>query len=1009
VDQEEENVMKDEEKGNKRIRKSDDVERQQKDKEEADGISASGVNEDEGEEEMGEAGRMAKATKADDDAVPIYIWDEACFKRRILVEGGKPVTRGSDWESDFVDECDVAMLMPGQSFQPYGDVLGATGRGLAVRAFTVIREWAMRWWRKRVRRSFWNHWQADHFVCLDEWKGQVVCWDDGRKSNERKWRWTNGGGKEKYREWYRDNAAGKEEFWKAGCDGIQRACRADWWEWLDGATLFYWRWPSWYRDQVVLGVPVWFAEPFVPKGRPQPDERDPLVKLRQGVKLGKVTARRYVAKTTDVEDWTSFFSVPKGVDDIRMVYDASKSGLNAALWVPGFPLPTTNTHLRSVEPGTWLADLDIGEMFLNFPLHTSLRSLCGVDLSHYGDSISGPEGPYEKWELRKFAWVRCAMGLRPSPYQAVQGALVAEEVILGDREEVRNVFRWDRVVLNLPGSPGYDPSKAWVYKIRSEDGAVAADLVTYVDDQRVSAPSELESWRASRRVASINNYLGLQDAARKRRGPSQEPGAWSGSVVRTTHGNVSVLVSQDKWEKGQRYVANLREMWEKGLDLDGRRRGERKALETIRGFLQYLTKTYPSVTPYLKGIHLSVDGWRPDRDRDGWRLGRSGVKEEWEGKEVGWVVADPDAPKRVVLVPRFAPDSEALSRFFESACPPIRRVRGLAVIECYYGFGDASGTGFGSTFAKSRAGPKIHFRFGQWCTEISEESSNYRELRNLVDSLEALVVEQTLQGAEIFLFTDNSTAEGAFWKGNSSSRKLFELVLRLKKLEWDFGLMVHVVHVAGKRMIAQGTDGMSRADFTEGVMAGHPMGNYVPLHLGVAERSPRLLDWVLGWLEDVHPGLSAPNVLAPEDWFGRGHSVGSHVWAPAPAAADVVAEQLGRARHKRSLGLHVVVAPRLMTGQWRRALARQTDFYFRIPVGTCLWGVDMFEPVLIFVALPFLSHRPWIFDQRRVVENLVRDLLEEGVWEGGAGAVGTLLRKFLLSTSPLWGVSECLV
>jgi len=954
--------------------------------------------------------RMAKATKADDDAVPVHIWDEASLNRRILLLDGQPVCEAGD----FVDEQEVGLLTFGQSFATYGEVLGPR-QARAVKAFETIRRGALRWWRRNLVKSFWQHWRREHYSDQRSWLGRVVEWDDDEGPHGKRWIWAADGHGE-FREWASRNVGTKRAHWEAGCDGIQRGCRADWWEWSDGATLFYWRWPAWYRDTVVLGLPVYFREEFVPKRQHQPDERDPLIKLRQGIKLGKVTGRRYVAKTTAVADWTSFFSVPKGADDIRMVYDASRSGLNAALWVPGFPLPTTNTHLRSVEPGTWLADLDIGEMFLNFPLHASLRALCGVDLSHYGESLRDSGVKLEEWELRSFAWVRCAMGLRPSPYQAVQGALVAEEVILGDREDPNNIFRWDKVVLNLPGSASYDPTRAWVYKVRLKDGRVAADLATYVDDQRVSAPSDREGWRASRRVASINNFLGLQDAARKRRGPSQEPGAWSGSVIRTTNDEVAVLVSQEKWEKGQAYVSELRDMWAAGENQEGVRRGDRKRLETIRGFLQYLTKTYPSVTPYLKGIHLSVDGWRPDRDRDGWRKAKrsrdvrgSEVEEEWGGKEVGWVVSSSEAPKRVGLVPRFETDSEALAEFFGPPLPPVRRVRGRIVIECFYGFGDASGTGFGSTFASGRAGFRVHYRFGQWCTEISEESSNYRELRNLVDAVEQLVLEEDLKGVEIFLFTDNSTAEGAFWKGNSSSRKLFELVLRLKKLEWEFGLNLHVVHVAGKRMIAQGTDGMSRADFTEGVMAGHAMGDYVPLHLGVGERSAGLLEWVLGWLGGLETGLGEPTILPPEDWFGRGHSPGIHVWAPPPAAAEVVVEQVGRSRHKRPTNLHVVVVPRLMTGRWRRAMARQADFYFRIPVGTVLWESQMFEPVLIFVSLPFRSHRPWMLERRDSVDLLVGDLLADGVWEAGAGHVGSLLREFLLRSVPLWGLSERVV
>jgi len=98
------------------------------------------------------------------------------------------------------------------------------------------------------------------------------------------------------------------------------------------------------------------------------------------------------------------------------------------------------------------------------------------------------------------------------------------------------------------------------------------------------------------------------------------------------------------------------------------------------------------------------------------------------------------------------------------------------------------------------------------------------------------------------------------------------------------------------------------------------------------------------------------------------------------------------------------VAPRLMTGRWRRAMARQTDFYFRVPVGCSIWGVDMFEPALIFVALPFLSHRPWLLERPGILVELVGNLLADGVWEKGPSLVGSILRQFLVRTTPLWGL-----
>ena len=42
-------------------------------------------------------------------------------------------------------------------------------------------------------------------------------------------------------------------------------------------------------------------------------------------------------------------------------------------------------------------------------------------------------------------------------------------------------------------------------------------------------------------------------------------------------------------------------------------------LEKIRGFLIYVARTYSWMTPFLKGLHLVIDSWRPGRDSDsGW-------------------------------------------------------------------------------------------------------------------------------------------------------------------------------------------------------------------------------------------------------------------------------------------------------------------------------------------------------------------------------------------------------
>ena len=50
------------------------------------------------------------------------------------------------------------------------------------------------------------------------------------------------------------------------------------------------------------------------------------------------------------------------------------------------------------------------------------------------------------------------------------------------------------------------------------------------------------------------------------------------------------------------------------------------------------------------------------------------------------------------------------------------------------------------------------------------------QLRNLVEALERSGSTGELNGKEIFLFTDNSTAEAVVLKGSSSSPLLYDLV-----------------------------------------------------------------------------------------------------------------------------------------------------------------------------------------------------------------------------------------
>ena len=79
----------------------------------------------------------------------------------------------------------------------------------------------------------------------------------------------------------------------------------------------------------------------------------------------------------EVNILTRYLSLTKG-EDIRMVYNGTYTGLNNSLWYPHFVLLMLGSNIRAVEKGTFMADWDIGEMFLNFMISEEFRLFCGV-------------------------------------------------------------------------------------------------------------------------------------------------------------------------------------------------------------------------------------------------------------------------------------------------------------------------------------------------------------------------------------------------------------------------------------------------------------------------------------------------------------------------------------------------------------------------------------------------------------------------------------------------------
>jgi hypothetical protein len=201
-----------------------------------------------------------------------------------------------------------------------------------------------------------------------------------------------------------------------------------------------------------------------------------------------------------------------------------------------------------------------------------------------------------------------------------------------------------------------------------------------------------------------------------------------------------------------------------------------------------------------------------------------------------------NVPRLVKGVARFCRDVKSLASLFSLKAPPLVTQQAQIVCHILHGFRDASGKGFRSTMLSSKDTP---FRIGAWDYDVEQVSSNFQE--NLGDAL-------------VCLFTDNSTVEAAVYKGNALSSKFFDLVLRLKKLEMKRGARFVIIHVSGKQMMAQGTNGVSKGQFKKRVTSGDAMLSFVPIAKSALDVYPPVKGWMSSWAGDSEMEFLKPKV-----------------------------------------------------------------------------------------------------------------------------------------------------
>jgi hypothetical protein len=228
---------------------------------------------------------------------------------------------------------------------------------------------------------------------------------------------------------------------------------------------------------------VRLAEIITPQAGLGSPDKIPLIKI----KIDGIRYKQYI-QVGHCLATMNYFPVGKGDVDVWIVYNGTKSGLNSCVYAPWFPLPDMNNLIRTLGDGYFCIDNDYGEMLLNFWLHPELPQYSGMDIT----PLYGPKKSDTK-ELRIETWMKTPMGQAASPYSSIQQSRLLKQKLVGNPEDEDNVFRWNHVDLNLPGSESYSPGRPWISK-RRRTGEIAVDVHDFCDDLRGTGATSEDAW-----------------------------------------------------------------------------------------------------------------------------------------------------------------------------------------------------------------------------------------------------------------------------------------------------------------------------------------------------------------------------------------------------------------------------------------------------------------------------------------------------------------------------------
>jgi hypothetical protein len=238
---------------------------------------------------------------------------------------------------------------------------------------------------------------------------------------------------------------------------------------------------------------------------------------------------------------------------------------------------------------------------------------------------------------------------------------------------------------------------------------------------------------------------------------------------------------------------------------------------------------------------------------------------------------------------------------------------------------------------------------GTWRPTVHSFSSNWRELRTLVHTLEReLGGIGRLTRSTLFYFTDNLVSYYIVSNGSSSSPELQKLLRRLKYLELVLDIRLEIVHIPGLHMIAQGTDGLSRGvRFPDGGLQRRPEAETCRIFAALPAM-PEVIQWTRELVLLYRRHSDVTFMTSTQTWTFRDVVGRATLWFPAPEWAHQLIDAVLNVWVEQPWTTEAFfLVPRIFQRDWGRASKHVMECGTVAPAGIPIYGTHSDIPCVL--------------------------------------------------------------